>query len=137
MTRIDGTAVGLAALVGTVVLLVGAGVSAALDSSLSRGSSWLYLAWALVGFTAAGVAAGRIRTDTPVLHGILGGLGAAGVVLVFWTLVRFRELPDGDVVVQTLPITALLAATGGAAGGLLADALRRRSQRQTTGFRLR
>lgn len=93
----------------------------------AAGWVWLFLVLILIGFTVAGYVAGRLRPDTPMLHGALGGLLAFVVAQVFGLVVT---LSQGESVVWiAIPLTALLAVCLGVAGSLLSDLVHRRTAR--------
>ncbi len=81
----------------------------------------------LFGFMTAGYGAGRLRTDTPMMHGALAAVACYVVVQAFGivtSLARGNSLsPDKYI------LTVLLAAVMGVAGGLFADWYRRRLSR--------
>lgn len=128
VTRIGWTAIAIAAGVGLVVIVPAALVSGVVADRTGGWVVWLFLAIALSGFALSGVVAGHLRSDTPMVHGALGGaatfLGALVVGLVS------AALRDRSLSVAALPVAALLAVTAGVAGSLLADVVDRRTSRR-------
>ncbi len=89
--------------------------------------AFAFLLVILVGFTIAGFGAGRIRRDTPMMHGALAGIATYVVVQGFGVV---TQLLRGDSInVATYPVSAILAGTCGVCGGLLADWYQRKMLR--------
>ncbi len=127
VARIDGTAVMTAAGAGLAIILPGAALSGLAAARSGAWVVWLFLAIIFAGFATAGLVAGRLRTDTPVLHGAAGAAGAFVVAAIVGLLVAaFR---DRSISVVAVPLAAVAAVTAGVAGALLADRLHRRSIR--------
>jgi len=125
---IDWRAVRSGALPGLLII-----IPAALLASVSVGDrgrpiwSVVFGVLVLFGFMTAGYGAGRLRTDTPMMHGALAAVACYVVVQAFGivtSLARGNSLsPDKYI------LTVLLAAVMGVAGGLFADWYRRRLSR--------
>ncbi len=128
VARIDGTAVMTAAGAGLAIILPGAALSGLVADRSGTWVVWLFLAVIFAGFATAGLVAGRLRNDTPVLHGAAGA-GAAFVIaaIVGLLVAAFR---DRSISVVAVPLAAVAAVTAGVGGALLADRLHRRSVRQ-------
>lgn len=128
--RIDWTATATAAGAGLAIIIPGAVVSELVVDRAGSWLVWVFLAVIASGFGLAGMVAGRLRTDTPMLHGAAGALlafvvaGAVGLAVA--------ALRDRSISIIALPLAALTAVTAGIAGALLADALHRRARRRTT-----
>ncbi len=81
----------------------------------------------LVGFSISGFGAGRIRRDTPMMHGSLAGIATYVIIQLFGTLSRLVR--GADINLASYPVLAILAGTCGVGGGLLADWYQRKSFR--------
>lgn len=124
MTRIDWTVVRTAATGGLIVIVPGALASDLLADRWSGWPVWLYLAVVLVGFAVAGSMAGRLRADTPILH---GALSAALTFLVTVAIGLALASARGRAISwAAVPVAGVLAVTSGVAGALLGDRLHRR-----------
>jgi hypothetical protein len=128
VTRIDWTVVALAAGGGLVIIAPGALVSEMVAGRVGGWVVWPFLALVLTGFTVSGLVAGRLRDDTPMLHGALGAAFAFLAALVAGVVIA--ALRDRPLSLAAIPLTALLALTAGVAGSLLADLGRRRAVRR-------
>ena len=97
------------------------------DDDTSSAWSILFGVVTLFGFMVAGYGAGRIRNDTPMLHGATAAALCYVVVQIFGVV---RRLASGESINPAMyPLTALLAATMGVAGALFADWYRRKTLR--------
>ncbi len=125
MKTLDWTIVRTAATGGLIIIVPGAfGSRLAFDDG-PQAVAWLFLVLVLIGFGAAGYIAGRLRQDTPLLHGSVSALLAFVVAQVFGIA---STLARGDSISWiVIPLTALLAASMGAAGGLASDVVHRRA----------
>ncbi len=126
--RFDWTVIRSSATVGLLIVVPAAVIS---DLLFDRTDAlWLSLLFAiatLLGFMAAGYAAGRQRTDIPMSHGAMAALVCYAVVQVFGTIKRL--LAGEEVNVLAYPFIAMIALTCGLAGALLADWHVRRTRR--------
>lgn len=127
MNLLDWTVIRTAATGGLLVIIPGAFVSSVLLNNDATGLSWLFLCIVFVGFGVAGFVGGRLRPDTPMLHGALGGLLAFVVTQVFGLMTVLSR--GGSVVWIAIPLTALLAISLGVGGALLSDIMHRRTVR--------
>lgn len=128
VARIDLTAVATAAGVGLAVILAGAAVSGVLASRAGGLVVWLFLAVVVTGFASAGLVAGHLRSDTPMLHGALGAAAAYAIALLIGLVVA--ALRNRSINIVAVPLAALTAITAGVAGSLLADAVHRHTLRR-------
>ncbi len=127
MSRIDWTVARTAATGGLIILVPGAFLAALVFDGRSALASWLFLAVVLAGFGVAGYVAGRLRPDSPMLHGAAGALLAFGVAQAFGVATAVAR---GDRISWiAIPLTALLACSMGVGGGLLSDRAPRRAAR--------
>ncbi|MGI9598863.1 MAG: hypothetical protein ACR2QK_22045 [Acidimicrobiales bacterium] len=128
MSRFDWTIVRTAATGGLIIIVPGAFIAdQLLDGSAARGWTWLFLVLVLAGFAAAGYIAGRLRTDTPMLHGATSAFVAFVVAQAFGIVVTMAR--GGSINWITIPLTALVAVSMGVAGALLSDRVHRRATR--------
>lgn len=127
VARIDLHAVMAAAGGGLAVILPGAALSGLLADRSGSWVVWPFLAIIVAGFLVTGLVAGRLRSDTPMLHGALGAASAFVVALVVGLVVA--ALRDRSISIVAVPLAALVAVTAGVGGGLLADVLHRRAGR--------
>lgn len=127
VSRLDWTVVRTAATGGLIIIVPGAfGAGVLLDGG-PRAVAWFFLAVAVAGFALAGVIGGRLRTDTPILH---GGVGAALAFVVAQAIGIALVLGRGDSVSWVaIPLTGLIAVAAGVAGALGNDAWHRRAER--------
>jgi hypothetical protein len=123
VTRIDWTVVRTAATGGLIVIVPGALLSGMLADRWAGWPLWVFLAVVLGGFGVAGFVAGRLRRDTPILHGALASVAACAVALAIG-LVLASSRGQG-IGWAAAPVTAVLAVTAGVAGSLLGDRLYR------------
>ena len=88
---------------------------------LHRGSNWVFAFYALVlaGLVFGARHAARQRDAAPVVHGLAAALAAYAVVAVLAVILRLATDRDLDPV--ALAFNALMAASAGILGGLLAD----------------
>lgn len=108
-----------------LLLLVPAAIGAALLVDESNRGLWSFLFFAvtMLGFVIAGFGAGRLRTDTPMVHGLAAAWAAWAVIQAFGVI---RRLAAGEEITWlALPLTALIAAAAGVAGAIFADWSRR------------
>lgn len=129
VARIDWTAVMTSAATGLAIIVPGAALSGVVADRTGGWVVWLFLAVIFAGFGAAGMVAGRLRTDTPVLHGAAGAAGAFVVAAIAGLLVA--AVRDRSISIVAVPLAAVAAVTAGVGGALLADRLHRRSVRQS------
>ncbi len=126
--RFDWTVIRSSATVGLLVVVPAALIS---DLLFDRTDAlWLALLFAIVtllGFIAAGYAAGRQRTDIPMSHGALAAVVCYAVVQAFGTIKRL--VADEEINVIAYPFIAMIALTCGMAGALFADWHLRRTRR--------
>lgn len=126
MTLVDWTIVRTGATAGLLVIIPGALLADRLTQGRQVGSwTWVFLAMALLAFGLAGLVAGRLRSDTPMLHGALGAGVAFAVAQLFGILVTISR--GNSINWVAVGLTALLAITVGIAGSLIGDRLHRRS----------
>jgi CHASE2 domain-containing sensor protein len=132
--RIDWTIVRTGATAGLLVVVPAAIIAnRALGGRASNGWVWLFLLVVMAGFGLSGVVAGRLRSDTPMLHGALAAALACVVTQVFGLIVAVSG--DGSVSLLVAPLALLLAVSAGVAGSLAGDRFSRRRRRlrlQTT-----
>lgn len=127
VNKLDWTVIRTAATAGLLVIVPGAFLTSVVFRDGPAALSWLFLGLILAGLGLAGYVAGRLRSDTPILHGIVSALlcflvaQAFGIVL---TLARSESITW-----VAIPLTALLAGFFGAAGALLSDVVHRRTVR--------
>lgn len=127
MRNVDWTVVRTAATAALIVLVPSALIAGySLGDEPARAWTWVFLTVAAAGFLLAGFVAGRLRLDTPLLHGGLAAMLAFVVAQVFGIVV---VLARGDsIAIVTIALTALLSVTLGVAGGLISDWAHRRSK---------
>lgn len=127
MSRLDWTVIRTAATAGLLLIVPGAFLTSVLFQDGPSLLSWLFLLLILVGFGLAGYVAGRLRSDTPIGHGVLSALLCFLVAQLFGIVV---SLTRGDSIAWiAIPLTALLAGSLGALGALLSDVVHRRAVR--------
>lgn len=130
MSRFDWTIARTAATGGLIIIVPGAFLSRLVFNSGPQALAWVFLVVVLIGFGLAGYIAGRLRPDTPMLHGSVSALLAFVVAQVFGII---AALARGDSISWVvIPLTALLAASLGVAGALAADVAHRRTARTRT-----
>ena len=94
-------------------------------SGARRALAFVFLALTILGFIVAGFGAGRMRSDTPMAHGLVSAVVCWAVVQGFGVL---KRLAQGDSVNWVaLPVLAIIAATCGVLGALFADWYRRQA----------
>ncbi|MGH9136012.1 MAG: hypothetical protein ACRD0G_03070 [Acidimicrobiales bacterium] len=123
---LDWRAIGIGAAVALAVAVPVNAVGAAL---LDEDSGWVF-AFALVGlagFAAGGFVAASKRPDTPLTHGAVAA--AVAYLLAQAVAVVVNLASDDDVNVVAIVASALLAASFGLLGGLVADRLAARADR--------
>ena len=118
----DWSAVRSGASVAIAVTLVTLIVVELIDATvgIDRRSNWVFLFYgiALGGLVAGGRTAGRQQPDAPVIHGLAAALAAFAVAAGLGTAARLLAGRDADPVALTF--NALMAASAGILGGLLA-----------------
>ncbi len=108
---------------GGVVLLGGAAVTSAFTDEPPSVGPWPFLLVAICGFAVAGWWGGRLRGDSPMLHGALAGLGTCAAAQVVGIVGRLRSDATIDVVAVVLAL--VVAAVTAVAAALAADWHRR------------
>lgn len=129
LAKIDWPVVVNAAGAGLLVVIPAALLTALVFSDTST-SRWaiLFSLVIFLGFAVAGFGAGRLRRDTPMIHGALAALLCYVVVQGFG--IARRLVADKPLNLATYPLSALLAACLGVAGALFADWYLRRNGSQ-------
>ena len=133
VTRVDWTIVRTAATGGLILIVPSAVVASRLLGPAPAGRLVVGLPGAGPGRPSgvAGFVAGRLRPDTPMLHGALGaGLAFVAAQAFGLVLTALRDEPISWVAV---PLTALLAVSVGVAGALASDLVHRRAVRAAGG----
>lgn len=120
---VDPRAVAAGAGVALAICVPAAILAQVLDEAgtVDDDSSWLLVLFAviLVGMGAGGYVAATRRLDAPLTNSALAALAA---YLLVQTVGAIRLLASGDVVTwAAIPFFALLSASAGMAGGLMAD----------------
>ncbi len=112
-----GATLSLAVILATIVLVE------VLDAAIGfdPGSNWVFLFYglALAGLMAGGWRAARRRPDAPLLHGVLAVLAAYALIAL--AVLAFRIATDRDVDPVALAFNALMAASAGILGTVLAE----------------
>lgn len=126
MRAVEWTVVRNATLIGLAIIVPVSIVASAVVDDSSRRLTWLYLLVVLLGFGAAGMAAGRTGGSTPMLHGALAA-GTTFVVAATIGVIR-RVAADEPVAGAAIVVAGLVALCCGVGGALGSDWLRRRSQ---------
>lgn len=127
MNKLDWTVIRTAATAGLLVIVPGAFLASVVFDDGPGSWAWLFLAVILVGFGLAGYVAGRLRSDTPIAHGLASGLLCFVVAQVVGMVLT---LSQGETITWVaFPLTALLAAFLGTGGALLSDLVHRRTIR--------
>ena len=123
MTAMDWTAVRSGAALALAVALATLGAVELIDTfiGLRPGSNWVFAFYVLIlaGLVAGGRHAARQRASAPVAHGLAAALAAYAVVALLAVVLRLATDRDLDPV--ALAFNALMAASAGIFGGLLAD----------------
>lgn len=127
MSTLDWTIVRTAATGGLILIVPGAFIAALLPTDGSSIWVWPFLALVLIGFGVAGYVAGRLRDDTPMLHGAVSALVAFVVAQLFGLAAIASR--GGSISWAAIPLTAVLAASMGVTGALVSDQVRRRRTR--------
>lgn len=127
VNSLDWTVIRTAATAGLLVIVPGAFLSSVVFSDPPAGLAWVFFTLVLAGFGVAGYVAGRLRPDTPMLHGAISAVLAFVVAQVFGMILTFSR--GGSIVWVAIPLTVLLAASFGIAGGLASDLVHRRALR--------
>lgn len=128
MVAIDWVVIRSAVLAGLLVLVPAIVVlTLVLDDSAS--TFWIYLFGLIMlfGFLTAGYGAGRGRSDTPMIHGAIAGLGCYVVIQTFGAVSRLVR--GDDINPLQYPFLAVFSAAIGASGALFADWYRRKGNR--------
>jgi len=120
---VDARAIAVGAALALAICVPAALLAQVLDEtgSVDDDSSWLLVLFGviLVGMGAGGHAAAVRRLDAPLTNGALAALAA---YLLVQTIGAVRLLAAGDDVTWVaIPFFALLSASAGMAGGLVAD----------------
>lgn len=128
MPKIDWLTIRTSATAGLIIIIPAAVLSAVLvGEGGSRGWSILFILIILLGFFIAGFGAGRLRDDTPMMHGSLAAMTCSVVVQVFGAI---RRLAAGDPISPIqYPLILMIAASVGVAGALFADWSARKTAR--------
>jgi hypothetical protein len=128
VVAIDWVVIRSAALAGLLVLVPAIIVlTLVLDDSAS--TVWIYLFGLIMvfGFLTAGYGAGRIRSDTPLIHGAVAGVSCYVVIQVFGAVSRL--IRGESINPLQYPFLAMFSAALGASGALFADWYRRKELR--------
>ncbi len=128
MVAIDWVVIKSAALAGLFVL-VPAIVVLTLVLDESSASIWIYIFGLILvfGFMTAGYGAGRIRNDTPMIHGAIAGVACYATIQLFGVVSRL--IRGESINPWQYPFLALFSAALGASGALFADWHRRKGVR--------
>lgn len=128
MVAIDWVVIKSAALAGLFVL-VPAIVVLTLVLDDSSASIWIYIFGLILvfGFMTAGYGAGRMRSDTPMIHGAIAGLSCYVAIQLFGVLSRL--IRGESINPWQYPFLAMFSAALGASGALFADWYRRKDGR--------
>ena len=121
-TILNGAAAGLVVIVPAAILsylIVGDGGSESL--------TLLFFGLIMFGFATAGYGAGRMEHNTPMAHGAFAALVAFATVQFAGVLISVGRGTISDFKWIGLPLTALIAAGCGVAGGVFADWYRRKT----------
>ncbi len=112
-----GAALALAVILSTLVAVEVLDAAVGID----RGSNWVFLFYLLIlaGLVLGARRAARLRDTAPVVHGLAAALTAYAVVALLAVVLRLATDRDLDPV--ALAFNALMAASAGILGGLLAD----------------
>lgn len=128
MVAIDWNVIRSAALAGLFVL-VPAIVVLTLVLDDSSATVWIYVFGLILvfGFMTAGYGAGRVRSDTPMIHGAIAGVACYAAIQLFGVVSRL--LRGESINPWQYPFLAMLSAALGASGALFADWYRRKEAR--------
>lgn len=128
VVAIDWVVIKSAALAGLFVL-VPAIVVLTLVLDDTSASIWIYIFGLILvfGFLTAGYGAGRIRSDTPLIHGAIAGFACYVAIQLFGVISRL--LRGDSINPWQYPFLAMFAASLGACGALFADWYRRKDAR--------
>ena len=128
VSRFDWTIVRTAATGGLIIIVPGAFIAGQLFGGQSASRwAWGFFVVVLIGFALSGYIGGRLRPDTPMLHGSAGALAAFVVAQVFGVVVTVAQ--GGSISWIAIPLTALLALSMGVVGALASDLVHRRAAR--------
>lgn len=130
MVNLDFTVIRTAATAGLLVIVPSTILAELVNDDTANGGprrllAFLFLALTLLGFMIAGFGAGRMRSDTPMAHGIVAAVLCWAVVQGFGILKRLAQ--GDDIPWVALPVLAIVAATCGLFGALFADWYRRQA----------
>ncbi len=130
MPKIDWLTIRTSATAGLIIIIPAAVLSVIfVGENGSSGWSILFVVAILLGFFIAGFGAGRLRDDTPMMHGSLAAMACYVVVQIFGAV---RRLATGDPInLISYPLVLMIAATVGIAGALFADWSARKMARMT------
>jgi len=128
VVAIDWDVIKSAALAGLFVL-VPAIVVLTLVLDDSSATIWIYIFGLILvfGFLTAGYGAGRIRSDTPMIHGAIAGLTCYAAIQLFGVV--SRVIRGDSINPWQYPFLAMFSASLGASGALFADWYRRKGTR--------
>lgn len=128
MPKIDWLTVRTSASAGLMIIIPSAILSAVIigdDGAFAWSVLFAFLI--LLGFFVAGFGAGRLRSDTPMMHGSLSAISCYVVVQVFGVI---RRLVAGESINPiSYPLFLMIAATCGIAGAVFADWSARKTAR--------
>lgn len=125
MENLDWAAIRHAATGGLVVLVPAAILTEIfVDGSSGGALAFLFFAITMFGFATAGFGAGRLRSDRPMVHGMIAALAAWAVIQAFGVIKLL--IAGDDITWLALPLTALIASSAGVAGAVFADWSRRK-----------
>lgn len=89
--------------------------------------SALFIFLIVLGFFIAGFGAGRLRNDTPMMHGSVSAMVCYAIVQLFGTA---RRVAAGDSInLMSYPLFLMIAASCGIAGAVFADWSERKTAR--------
>lgn len=127
LSAIDWRTIRTSALAGLMVI-----VPAALLSELVVGDEggrpllgFLFVAVIVIGFVIAGFGAGRLRNDTPIMHGVVAAISCYAVVQILGLIKRL--VVGDDINIASYVVSAILAGFCGASGALFAERMQRQA----------
>ncbi len=126
--KIDWLTIRTAATAGLIIIIPSAILSTVLiGENGSFAWSALFAFLILLGFFVAGFGAGRLRSDTPMMHGSIAAMSCYAVVQIFGI---GRRLVAGESINPvSYPLFLMIAATCGIAGAVFADWSARKTAR--------